>query len=343
MPVPMRRLTTVALALAAALLLLPAASQAAVRFGSLRTPNDPTDDGCGQVACTLVSYINPVDPNGDPYAGGSPVDGVVTAFHIRAYATVDGAQITFHVGNVSPDPGDKKAAVANITGTGPTVQIPVDDDRVDVPLRSFPARVPITRGQHLAIDAPGTVAAVYATGGGELTYGFAPRLLQGDGARGSTNAAEELLVSATVEPDADKDGFGDETQDQCSTDATAQGACRDGTITGAKPLTIRSLRVSGGKVRYALSTGATVSLRLASGRACASTGAVRCKRYVSLGRAFAGGGKAGTNSVALPRPHRRRLAPGAYRVTVTAQGADDRTVRATARFTIRKTRRHAKR
>ena len=32
-------------------------------------------------------------------------------------------------------------------------------------------------------------------------------------------------VSASVEPDADRDGFGDETQDGCPTDASTQGAC----------------------------------------------------------------------------------------------------------------------
>jgi hypothetical protein len=34
-----------------------------------------------------------------------------------------------------------------------------------------------------------------------------------------------LDLSATLEPDADHDGFGDETQDQCPTNASTQGAC----------------------------------------------------------------------------------------------------------------------
>jgi hypothetical protein len=32
-------------------------------------------------------------------------------------------------------------------------------------------------------------------------------------------------IRATIEADADHDGFGDETQDQCPTDATTQGPC----------------------------------------------------------------------------------------------------------------------
>jgi hypothetical protein len=42
---------------------------------------------------------------------------------------------------------------------------------------------------------------------------------------GGTTAMRLLPVIATVEPDADKDGFGDETQDKCATDATTQADC----------------------------------------------------------------------------------------------------------------------
>jgi hypothetical protein len=38
-------------------------------------------------------------------------------------------------------------------------------------------------------------------------------------------AGEQIDVSAKLEPDADRDGFGDETQDQCPADASTQGAC----------------------------------------------------------------------------------------------------------------------
>jgi hypothetical protein len=37
--------------------------------------------------------------------------------------------------------------------------------------------------------------------------------------------AYQVDVSAKLEPDADHDGFGDETQDQCSTNPSTQGAC----------------------------------------------------------------------------------------------------------------------
>ena len=37
------------------------------------------------------------------------------------------------------------------------------------------------------------------------------------------------MLSADIEPDADHDGFGDETQDKCPTDATTHDACPDKT------------------------------------------------------------------------------------------------------------------
>ena len=298
-------------------------------------------------ACTLVSYVNPVDPNGDPYAGGSPVDGVITTFSIRATAVGAPAQITFRVGDVArPNAGDPDNAVGDVTATGPTVTISVVDDIYGVPVSSFPARVPVAKGQHLAIDNPGGVNAVYATSGARFTYAFAPPLVDGQAPRASSGVTEELLVSATVEPDADRDGFGDETQDRCPTDASLQGACQDGTVTTPKALTISRLRVSGGMIRYTLGTAANVKQQLfravggrkAGGRCVRPTrrnaGKRRCTRFVKLGDAFTTGGKAGANTAPLPRPRGRLMAPGAYRVTITAR-ADGKVATATSRFRIR--------
>jgi len=40
-----------------------------------------------------------------------------------------------------------------------------------------------------------------------------------------SNSNRRLNASAAVEPDADRDGFGDETQDGCPTSAASQGTC----------------------------------------------------------------------------------------------------------------------
>ena len=52
---------------------------------------------------------------------------------------------------------------------------------------------------------------------GDVTTGVLPATLAGSNFRFS--------VEATLEPDADRDGFGDVTQDDCPTDGTRQGAC----------------------------------------------------------------------------------------------------------------------
>jgi Ca2+-binding RTX toxin-like protein len=48
-----------------------------------------------------------------------------------------------------------------------------------------------------------------------------------------------ILIAAKVEPDSDRDGFGDETQDQCPTDATIQKPCPALGAAGVNPPTCK--------------------------------------------------------------------------------------------------------
>jgi hypothetical protein len=95
---------------------------------------------------------------------------------------------------------------------------------------TYPTRIPVKAGDHIG----GTVA-----GGGETgalfceTGNLGDRLgfVAGNPTNGSTGALVleeaglQLPIVVSVEPDADNDGFGDETQDQCPQSATTQGAC----------------------------------------------------------------------------------------------------------------------
>ena len=101
--------------------------------------------------------------------------------------------------------------------------------------------MPVKKGQHLAVDMTKSIAAVYNSNGSKFSYVFSPPLVEGAGARGSTEAANELMVAATIEPDADRDGFGDETQDQCPRQATTQGPCDD-TAPGVSGLKVTAAR-----------------------------------------------------------------------------------------------------
>ena len=94
----------------------------------------------------------------------------------------------------------------------------------------------------------------------------------------------QIPVFATVEPDADGDGYGDETQDQCPTQATTQGAC-DTTAPG-----VQGFGVNGDQISYSLSEAATVSLQLekkAKGRKVGDRKPIRCPRGNRCRRAAA--------------------------------------------------------
>ena len=61
-----------------------------------------------------MSFIHPSDPDGDPYSGGSPVDGVITKFRVRAFGEGGVAtRVTLRVANISrPNPANDDNAVA---------------------------------------------------------------------------------------------------------------------------------------------------------------------------------------------------------------------------------------
>jgi hypothetical protein len=91
----------------------------------------------------------------------------------------------------------------------------------------FSTRIPVQAGDRFGILAgPGSAAFVCQTSNVGDVIGFK----EGDVAAGTsaTYAPVEkyqLALSVTIEPDADGDGFGDETQDLCTISAALQAAC----------------------------------------------------------------------------------------------------------------------
>jgi len=106
-------------------------------------------------------------------------------------------------------------------------------------LNSFETRIPVQAGDRLGA-APGSSggaipAGLYCPTGNpaDLMGAFA-----GDVAPGSTNtyppnANFQVAISAIVEPDADHDGFGDETQDKCPQLAALQTPCPPVTLSAS--------------------------------------------------------------------------------------------------------------
>jgi hypothetical protein len=314
----LRSRRSLALALAAAgLLCAPASGHAAQTFGSL-LKNSPANgpDPCVDTApgpCTLVAYINPND-NGDPVTSPAPADGVIVRFRMRTSAA---EQVTLRLATVTKQ-GD--TILAQAVRTGPTVTTAGSGE-----IEEFAARVIVKQGQHLALDAP-AAHMVYNQGGNEFTPLYAPPLAEGQGPRGpSGDPTGELLVQAVMEPDADGDGFGDETQDGCPTQASTQGAC-DTAGPG-----VRSILVGGRRVRYRLSEDASVRFRMQRARLTRSGH----RRFVALRGKFTDKGESGLNTRSLPKRFRKsRLRAGTYRLVLTATDAAGNSTRRTKKFRV---------
>jgi len=313
---PSRRVLAPALAVAA-LLSLPAAGHAAQTFGSL-LKNSPANgpDPCVDTTpgpCTLVGYINPNDA-GDPVTSPAPADGVIVRFRLRTSAA---EAVTLRLASVTKE-GDPLLAQA--VRTGPTVTTQGTGE-----IEEFPARLVVHPGEHLALDAP-AAHMVYNQGGDEFTPLYAPPLVEGQGPRGpSADPTGELLLQAVMEPDADGDGFGDETQDGCPTQALSQGAC------DTEGPGVRRISVGPRRVRYRLSEDASVTFRVQRARRT-RTGRIR---YVRLRGSFADDGTAGVNVRALPRRFRSgRLPDGDYRLDIRAVDAVGNPTRTTKKFHV---------
>jgi Ca2+-binding RTX toxin-like protein len=153
-------------------------------------------------------------------AGG----GVITTWSYEAPATAD--QIKFKV--IRP------AGAGQFTVIGDTPTQTMTPNTVN----TFPVRFPVQGGDTIAIHVVSNNA-----GCANITTAAPGDRIDGcvgcDPAQGGTyspapiQAGGRINAAATVEPDADGDGFGDETQDQCRTDPSTQGACSVPTISGA--------------------------------------------------------------------------------------------------------------
>jgi hypothetical protein len=338
MSVLKKRLTATLLAVAGAMLLLASASDAATTFGS-RLRDEPNQGSCPG-GCTLAAFIQPIDPNGDPYSGGAPVDGVITKFRIRGQGVGGPQPVTFRLVRFVSIAAGGDSALATAVGTGPTTNVPPAPMTGDTPITEVGGRLPVTKGDHLAIDQT-NVDALHESNSDKFTYQYAPPLVDGQGARDSSEVHNELLVQAVIEPDADHDGFGDETQDACPTQATTQGACDK-----AAPA-VSGLKVGGGKVSYNLSEAATVAFKLekavkgrkVKGKCVRQTRRnrkrPRCTLFVTLNGNFPGPGAAGANQVTLPKVRGRKLGAGRYRLTMTVTDAAGNTASTTKSFTIK--------
>ncbi len=190
---------------ALALALVPATGQAVVTIGSsLPAASGGTTCQTQRVAgpCTMMHSAVPTQ------RVVSPFKGVVVRWRLRDSAGTFALRI---VG--SP-------AVARPVGK--TVDAPVGTPGG---LSVFPTRVPIAAGDAIGVDVDASASIGTLATNLARAYVFGPPLGVGEARNRQTLLRAEVLFNADVEPDADGDLFGDETQDACARDATTQGAC----------------------------------------------------------------------------------------------------------------------
>jgi hypothetical protein len=94
----------------------------------------------------------------------------------------------------------------------------------------FPDRIPISAGQRIGLEVGTTgptvsVPVAVSTGGASFDYWYPPFPDGESHTPDGTLGTYQAVFQATIEADADADGFGDETQDGCLGEPGPRGGC----------------------------------------------------------------------------------------------------------------------
>ena len=187
----------------------PPASGAAVRIGSDLAP-DPVDSIACTNACTKTNTANP----GEQIT--SPIGGVVVRWRLRGSAGL-AQPVDFRLRVLRPNASGtahtaiSSSAIRTVSQTSLATHV-------------FPTRQVIAAGDAIGLDVGSPAGNFVAQTAPQAGVGMAlwmPPIGNGEALPTDPfEPADEILVNADVEPDADCDGFGDETQD-----AAISGGC----------------------------------------------------------------------------------------------------------------------
>ena len=182
---------------------LPVASQGAVTIGGDTSTPAPGIAGCSIIPSDSCTFVQAVDPTAPVTA---PFDGVIVSWRVRGNSFA--ARLSLRV--VQAAGGTSYTGIA--TGVPEAVLPGIEN--------VFEARLPIKQGQGIGIDVPGAagtprIETRNVTGATNLGWTPPPMRLADNETRAANASAmnTQIPLNATVEPDCDDDGFGDETQD----------------------------------------------------------------------------------------------------------------------------------
>jgi hypothetical protein len=295
-------------------------AMAASTVGQLFAPN---------AGCSNIARIQVHSPSGNSYQ--IPINGVITSWSFRnGSQRVQGLKL-----KVARSGGGTVYTVVGESSGGQQTANTVN---------TRPARITVRKNDYLGIYAASGQCQATTSSQFDIYAEYA-----GDPPVGSTSGQwpykshAKIPVQARVEADSDRDGFGDESQDQCPGRAGPSNGCQPGQGGSAPSDTsaplLQSVSVSRGVLRprrgtifrFTLSEQARVVFRIArklKGRRvrgrCRRPSArnrrrKRCTRLVPV-RSFARQGEAGPNREPFSgRIAGRRLRPGRYRATLIAR------------------------
>ncbi len=173
--------------------------------------------GAGQDVSTYI-VANEAFPMGHAAPGGTvaPSSGVITRWAIRTGApSAAGNAVTLRV------IGGQTAIATGHTYPAPSA----------AGVHTYYERMPITAGQTIALQAsttgggPISINAYADPVAGALSRQWTQPFPDGETKPPIGSGVINVLFQATFEPDADADGFGDETQDGCTGQSGSQAGC----------------------------------------------------------------------------------------------------------------------
>jgi hypothetical protein len=161
----------------------------------------------GQLTTTYLSIAN--EP-GNPLSSTAPASGVIT----KASVALPGGPFSYAT----------KLKVARGTGTPNQYTVLAESAAFTLTggAQAFSVRVPVTAGDLIGLGGPTAFACGLAGATAAAVAADAP---VGSPTVYTPTANASVPVVATVEPDADHDGYGDVTQDLCPQSAAYQTAC----------------------------------------------------------------------------------------------------------------------
>jgi hypothetical protein len=198
----------------------------------------------GGFACGSFTYVQV--STGGPPAYAAPGSGVITSWSTVA----DGvANQTMALKVMRVDPSNPAKFFTLARDNRPLASL-LSVNTFPNASSPAPVHIPIAAGDLLGMTGSSSAACPFASGSASDQW----RSTSADTAVNPSTSQpfnapfgpQRLDISAVIEADADHDGFGDETQDLCPTNATTQGACP---ATGKRAAALKKCKHKHGKKR----------------------------------------------------------------------------------------------